>query len=88
MVKKKKKKNPPAVQDRQVQSLGQEDSRRRNWQPTPVFLLEKSHGQRSLTGSNPWGRKESDMTEQLTTHAYLQSFQTGDTIYTPLYRAP
>ena len=48
---------------------GQEDPTRRNWQPTPVFLPEKSHGQRSLTGSNPWGRKESDMTEQLSTHA-------------------
>ena len=25
--------------------------------------LEKSHGQRSLAGSSPWGREESDMTE-------------------------
>ena len=32
-------------------------------QPTPVFLPEKSHGQRSLTGYSPWGHKESDMTE-------------------------
>ena len=24
--------------------------RRRKWQPTPVFLLEKSHGQRNLVG--------------------------------------
>jgi len=30
------------------------------WQPTPVFLLEKSHGQRSLVGYSPWGCKESD----------------------------
>ena len=29
---------------------------RRKWQPTPVFLPEKSHGQRSLMGS-PWGCK-------------------------------
>ena len=37
---------------------------RRKWQPTPVFLLGKSHGQRSLAGYSPWGRKESDKTEQ------------------------
>ena len=36
---------------------------RRAWQPTPVFLPGKSHGQRSLVGYSPWGRKESDMTE-------------------------
>ena len=35
---------------------------RRKWQPTPVFLPGKSHGQRSLIGYSPWGRKESDMT--------------------------
>ena len=40
---------------------------RRARQPTPVFLLGKSHGQRSLVGSSPWGRKESNVTEQLST---------------------
>ena len=40
---------------------------RRAWQPTPVFLSGKSHGQRSLAGYNPWGHKESDITEQLNT---------------------
>ena len=38
---------------------------RRKWQPTPVLLLGKSRGWRSLVGYSPWGRKESDMTEQL-----------------------
>jgi len=38
---------------------------RRKWQPTPVFLHGKFHGQRSLVGYSPWGRKESDMTERL-----------------------
>ena len=37
---------------------------RRKWQPTPVFLPGKSHGQRSLVGS-PQGQKESDTTQQL-----------------------
>ena len=30
---------------------------RREWQPTPVFLPKKSHGQGSLTGYSPWGRR-------------------------------
>ena len=42
--------------------------RRRQWQPTPVFLPGKSHGRRSLVGYSPWGRKESDMTERLHFH--------------------
>ena len=42
------------------------DSRRRQWQPTPVLLPGKSHGQRSLEGCSPWGCKESDITELLT----------------------
>ena len=37
---------------------------RRKWQPTPVFLLGESRGQRSLVGYSLWGRKESD-SEQL-----------------------
>ena len=32
----------------------------------PVFLPGGSHGQRSLVGYSPWGRKELDTTEQLT----------------------
>ena len=35
---------------------------RRKWQPNPVFLPEKPHGQRSLVGYNVWGHKEQDMT--------------------------
>ena len=31
---------------------------RRKWQPTPVFLPGKSHGQRSLVGLSSWGHKE------------------------------
>ena len=32
---------------------------RRTWQPTPVLLPEKSHGQRSLVGYSPWGHETS-----------------------------
>ena len=36
-----------------------------------AFLPGESHGQRSLAGYNPWGRKESDTTDQLSTHVYI-----------------
>ena len=35
--------------------VGGEDPWRRKWQPTPVFLPGKSHGQRNLAGYSPWG---------------------------------
>ena len=41
---------------------------RRKWQPTPVFLPGRSHGQRSLPGNSPWvhgGTKESATAGQL-----------------------
>ena len=44
------------------------------WQPTPVLLPGKSHGQRRLVGYSLWGCKESDMTERL--HSYIQSAKT------------
>ena len=36
---------------------------RRKWQPTPVFLPGKCHGQRSLAGYSPRGHKELDRPE-------------------------
>ena len=44
---------------------------RRQWQPTPVLLPGKSHGQRSLEGCRPWGHCRSDMTERLHFHFSL-----------------
>ena len=44
---------------------------RRKWQPTPVFLPGKFHGQRSLVGYSPWGNKESDMAKHTGTHSTL-----------------
>ena len=55
----------PAMQETWVQSLGQEDPLEKEMATTPVFLPGKSHGQRSLVGYSPWGRKESDKTERL-----------------------
>jgi len=39
----------------------------RAWQPTPVLLPGKSHGQRSLAGYSPWSSKECNTTEWLST---------------------
>jgi len=52
--------------------------RRRQWHPTPVLLPGKSHGQRSLVGCSPWGREESDTTEQLDFHFSLSCFGEGN----------
>ena len=51
---------------------------RRQWQPTPVLLPGKSHGQRSLVGCSPWGAKELDMTEQLHFHFSLSYIGEGN----------
>ena len=51
------KKNLPTMEETRVQSLGWEDPQRRKWQPTPAFLHGKYHGQGSLAGYSPWGRK-------------------------------
>ena len=36
---------------------------RRKWQPTPLFLPEKSHEGKSQVVYNPWGGKGLDTTE-------------------------
>ena len=43
---------------------------RRMWQPTPVLLLGKCHGQRSLGGYSPWGNKR--VGHDLVTEQYQQ----------------
>ena len=46
-------KNLPAMQETQEMRFGPQVEKipwRRKWQPTPVFLPGKSHGQRSLEG--------------------------------------
>ena len=45
---------------------------RKEWLPTPVFLPEEPHGQRSLGGPSPWGRKESDTTNAFTFFHHLR----------------
>ena len=47
----------------QVRSLGQEDALQEGTATHSSILAGETHGQRSLVGYSPWGRKESDMTE-------------------------
>ena len=55
--------SPSRRQDLRVQFLVQEDALKKEWQPTPVFLLGEFHGQRSLMGYSPKVHKELDMIE-------------------------
>ena len=48
-------KNLPAMQETWFDPLVGKIPWRRKWQPTPVFLPGKPHGQRSLVGYSPWG---------------------------------
>ena len=58
-------KNRPAVQEGpEFNPWFEKIPWRRAWQPTPVFLLEKSHGQRSLKGYSPWHHKKLNTTKQ------------------------
>ena len=55
--------------------LGGEDLLEKEMATTPVFLPRKFHGRRSLVGYSLWGHKESDMTEQLHFHFYINISQ-------------
>ena len=68
---------------------------RMKWLPTPVFLPEKSHGQRSLAGYSQWGLKELDTTEHthmviltLAHPAPTPSIVRGSPLPTPYQRPP
>ena len=48
----------------QVRSLGGEDSLEEGMAAHSSILAWRIHGQRSLADYSPWGREESDMTEE------------------------
>ena len=54
-------KNPPAMQETWVRSLGREDPLEKEWLPIPVFLPGEFHGQRSLAGYTVHGVAKSQM---------------------------
>ena len=81
-------KNLPAMQKTQetwVRSLVEKIPWSRKWQPTPVFLPGKSHGQRSLEGYSPRGHEESDMTDWVSTHAQCVYINPNLPIYPSSY---
>ena len=60
------------TEETQFQSLDWEDALEEEMATHSRFLPGESHGQGSLAGYSPWGRKESDMTKRLThTHKLL-----------------
>ena len=65
-------KNPPAVKETWEMGfdpwLGR-SSGEGNCNPLQYSCPENPHGQRSLAGYSPWADKESDTTEQLSTHS-------------------
>ena len=61
---------------------------RRKWQPTPVLLLAKFHGWRSLVGYSPWGGKKSDTTEWLHFHIFHTQFHIYFNIIKAIYGKP
>ena len=70
-------KNPPAMQETQVDPWVGKIPWIRDWLPTPAFFPGESHGQRSLAGYSPWGRQESDTTEQPGTHVHTQELSSS-----------
>ena len=72
-------KNLPAMQETQVQSLGQKDMLDKGMVIPLVFLPGEFHGQRHLVGYSPLGSKELDATDihshsrKISHHALEQS---------------
>ena len=63
----------PAMQETQVQSLGQEDHLEKGMTTHSVFSPGELHGQRSLVGYSPWGRKSCTQLTNTFTFTVLQS---------------
>ena len=64
-------KNLPAMQDTQIQSLGQEDPLEKGMATHSSILAWRIPGQRSPVGYSPWGHKAPDTTEQITLSDHL-----------------
>ena len=56
-------KNLPAMRETWVPSMGWEDPLEKGTATHSSALAGEFHGQRSLVGYSPWGRKELDMPE-------------------------
>ena len=49
--------------------------------PLQYSCLENPHGERNLVGYGPWGRKESDMTERLSTNDKNDNIGSKTTVF-------
>ena len=69
-----------------IRSLGREDSLEEGpGNPLQYSCLESPHGQRSLADYSPWGRKELDTTEWLSTSSSCANATSlGTTLWEPL----
>ena len=67
-------KNPPAIQEIGFDPWDELIPWRSKWLSNPVFLPGEVHGQMSLVSGlhSPWGLKESDTTEGLSTQNYIR----------------
>ena len=61
------------IQEKRARSLVGKIPWHSNWQPTPVFLPGKFHGQKNLWGYSPWSCKESNTTERTHTHTHTHT---------------
>ena len=73
-------KNLPVIWETQVWSLRQEDPLEKSMATHSVFLPGEFHGQRSLAGYSPKGRKDLDVTEWLIFSVIFSYFQCGKKI--------
>ena len=64
-----------------VQSLGWEGTLEQKRHPTPVFVLGKPHGQRSLAVYSPWGHKKLSITEHTHTHTHTHTHNNNNREY-------
>ena len=64
-------KNPPSMQEKQVQFLDQKDSLEKRMATHSSILAGEFHGQRNLMGYSPWSHKESGTTDQLRISLFL-----------------
>ena len=68
-------KNPPAMRETGVRSLGWEDPLEEGMAThSSILAWENHHGQRSLVDYSLWGHKESDMTETLSTAQHINDY--------------
>ena len=65
-----KKKNMPAMEETRVGSLDGEDPQEKCVATHSSALATRAHGQKSLADNSPWGGKESDIAERLTTSIF------------------